>query len=129
MDKSQSEEVLKFAEFFDGRYQAKRVILSRSNYKLYEALDSSQRNTRVIIQQLTAHRPISNSQLALHHSTIETLQTLGSQNLFKILNYRLDETQCLLALECFDSLNLEVYSESGPGRPSLLLVFFQVLLV
>ena len=128
MDKSQSEEDLKFAEFFDSRYQAKRVILSRSNYKLYEASDTSQRNARVIIQQFTAQTPLSDSQLALHQSTIETLQTIGSQNLFKIVNYKLEETQCLLALECFDNLNLEVYSESGPGRPSLLLVFFQVIL-
>ena len=128
MDKSQSEEDLKFAEFFDGRYQAKRVILSRSNYKLYEVLDTSQRNARFIIQQFISQKSLSDSELSLHRKTIDTLRVLDSQNLFKIVNSKLEETQCLLVFECFDSLNLEDYSESGPGRPSLLLVFFQVIL-
>ena len=128
MDKSQSEEDLKFAEFFNGRYQVKRVILSRSNYKLFEVLDTSQRNARFIIQQFTSQKLLSDSELSLHRETIHTLQSLESQNLFNIVDSKVEETQCLLALECFDSLNLEDYSESVPGRSSLLLVFFQVIL-
>ena len=85
MDKSQIEEQLKFAEFFDGRYQAKRVILSRSNYRLYEALDIGNNNSRVLIQQFITQRSISESEFALHQRTIETLEMLDSKNLFKIV--------------------------------------------
>jgi len=128
MDKSNVEDHLKFEEFFEGRYQAKRVILSRYNYKLYEAVDTSQLNSRVFIKQLLTQKPASQSELSLHYDTIKSLQDLDSPNLFKIVNSEVKETECLLIMESFDGLNLEDYSETGPGSSSLLLVFFQVIL-
>ena len=128
MNKSKVDDHFEFDEFFEGRYRTKRTLLSRHNYKLYDAVDTLQQNSRVLIQHLLTQNALSESDLDENRNTIASLQKIDSPNLFKIVNSKIEKTQCLLVLECFDGLSLADYSETNPGSSSLLLVFFQVIL-
>ena len=71
MDKSQSEEDLKFAEFLMDAIKLNESS-SRDQIINSEVLDTSQRNARFIIQQFTSQKLLSDSELSLHRETIHT---------------------------------------------------------
>lgn len=128
MGLSNNKQKFKVDTFCENRYRITKVLKPRSGYFLYQAEDTLYRNSKVLIQEMNITEDIPEEELALLKITVEILQNMSISNLFTLEDFEISPTNCAIVMEHFEGLSLEDYANTNPGRSTLLLIFFQVVL-
>lgn len=128
MGSSNNKQKFKVDTFCENRYKITKVLKPRSGYFLYQAEDTLYRNSKVLIQEMSISEDILEEELSLLKITAEILQNMNVSNLFTLEDFEINPSNFALVMEHFEGLSLEDYANTNPGRSTLLLIFFQIIL-